>query len=1567
MPDFDKTIEMSLTLNVDGAEKKAKTLREDIEKGKIELKTDLDISGLVDQIRIVESAIKRVSKSFKDETSNIGRSMRGLEFSSFEESILNIEDAVRGLDLQFRKMFKGDVNLDVFKSLNNILKEINKNVGLISKKLQMNPIRTVDAVEAELDQVNQKIKQVKNNAGELEKLRKQLTNNSVKNIAKNIFSGDDIDSKEIDKLIAKVEKYQKLGGDISSISFSIRHEDLTTGKNINDTVSLISLLEDLSDLYEKVEKDGKQIRTDAQDIKLGEIVDISKDIKNIDELEKKVIELNSELERAKNADEPFGIRKSDIDTISKSFLNLQEVLEHIRNLLINADFENIGKSLGDATIGFKPEDVEKITQAFTEFKDVVIEIKKILETFDIPKIKPDGDTAIRNWISDLEKAGEVANRTDKAIEEAFRVSNAQDGGSAVDLLASSLREAEEQAEKTVLSFDKVAEAVRKVSEEFVNSRRYSLGARDLSLDDVTWDGGTYSPKKNRPDSGLVRGIREDDLFSNIRNQYSLYTKMQTAFKKGNINESELQDAANEFKNVVVSNFVAAFRRNTDKSLLYDVQNSLPKKIFPVIEEYIRDAQTFIHEYNEFAEKFRQLKDSNGLNSQVKLIELGKGINTRENQISEDSLFAEAVPKFEDASDDLTRYLATNYSNLSDFEATLKDVCKILGVEIPKTTERASEAIREVGNENNLLSDKTPDLFEYSTGQLSFIQDLTQAEKKLGDAAEETAEKVRKANDQIEGQMSFTDLMHTVDGTFIKDTHQGEYKPQEALLGIQKTNEALQETQQQARLTATELERINTAFQKDTHTTNEDSLIPRETVSVAREVNNTLEQTEDITKRIPGNIEETALALRETGQQARSAAEEIEQAFRADIDQKSKDNMIPTETLPAVREINDAFEQTGEIGTTALVRIDSEAENTIGIFKRLADVVENIFRIASTSDNIIDLDESQYRPTDTADSVHGLIEEKAKMDDVGASASKTAKKKREFAEANQSVLASIKESLKGLSDETEAFNTLNSLIKTMGKNSEMDNTIKGLKAIGDLLSSPLDDNSMVSAIKELAAQGDVLKDVANVLKNASKQKLANAKETQETKNQNKLYNESIRLLEQIDKLKLKNLSLSPTSDAYIKNEHDIRKKENQYNDNLDKLDLQKRADLTAELRQKNDQYNDSLAETARTMAEVNAKSLEESLKKLNAANITSLDDRIKKMITDLKAVDSAVGFNNIKASLSDLVSDVNKKLAYIKETSDKLFKSDDIAKWADKLQKEIIESAKTMPELKEKAQDVLNKLEEFSKTNLDLSTEEAQKELNDLKRKFDDVFSKKQLDEFKVAHETTITNLNKKIAQFVKQNSAMGREFQERFDNLKLDWDTTHSREELKKLAAEFNKLEQEVIEAGKTGASFFDTLRQRAMGVNAQLIARYLSWQDMIRYARRTAEAVISVDSALAELRKVSGESTDRLQESFRVSTETAKELGSTISDVISVTADWSRVGYSISDAEELARITTLFQTVGDNMTAETASQAMISTIKAYGMQVDEVESIVDKYNEVARISWQNNIVIYYWVDNYIG
>ena len=115
-------------------------------------------------------------------------------------------------------------------------------------------------------------------------------------------------------------------------------------------------------------------------------------------------------------------------------------------------------------------------------------------------------------------------------------------------------------------------------------------------------------------------------------------------------------------------------------------------------------------------------------------------------------------------------------------------------------------------------------------------------------------------------------------------------------------------------------------------------------------------------------------------------------------------------------------------------------------------------------------------------------------------------------------------------------------------------------------------------------------------------------------------------------------------------------------------------------------------------------------------------------------------------------------------------------------------------------------------------------------------------------------------------------------------------------------------------------------------------------------EEVKGIDSALIELKKVSKDlSFDRLEESLKNSFETARELGVEVKEVVQATADWARLGYGIEDAEALAKVTSLFRNVGDELTLDTASEYLISTLKGFEMVPEQAMNIVDQFNEVAN------------------
>ena len=171
------------------------------------------------------------------------------------------------------------------------------------------------------------------------------------------------------------------------------------------------------------------------------------------------------------------------------------------------------------------------------------------------------------------------------------------------------------------------------------------------------------------------------------------------------------------------------------------------------------------------------------------------------------------------------------------------------------------------------------------------------------------------------------------------------------------------------------------------------------------------------------------------------------------------------------------------------------------------------------------------------------------------------------------------------------------------------------------------------------------------------------------------------------------------------------------------------------------------------------------------------------------------------------------------------------------------------------------------------------------------------------------------------------------------------------IVAEVNKLESELINAGKTGRSFFDQVKQRLRDMNSKYIAQYFSFQDIIRYARQAFETIQELDYQLVDLRKTTTMTTTELNSFYNSSANIAKQLGVTSSEIISQAAAWSRLGYSSQEAAtQMAQLSSEFATVSPGMTTEQSTDYLVSTMQAYGVAVDDVErKIMDNVNRIGN------------------
>lgn len=110
------------------------------------------------------------------------------------------------------------------------------------------------------------------------------------------------------------------------------------------------------------------------------------------------------------------------------------------------------------------------------------------------------------------------------------------------------------------------------------------------------------------------------------------------------------------------------------------------------------------------------------------------------------------------------------------------------------------------------------------------------------------------------------------------------------------------------------------------------------------------------------------------------------------------------------------------------------------------------------------------------------------------------------------------------------------------------------------------------------------------------------------------------------------------------------------------------------------------------------------------------------------------------------------------------------------------------------------------------------------------------------------------------------------------------------------------------------------------------------------------VDSAMVELKKVTDETDSSYSRFLKNAKKDSQELGSNLSDFINATADFARLGYTVSESEDLAKVATMYKNVGDDLSGiDEATSTIVSTLKAFNMNASESESIIDKLNEVSN------------------
>lgn len=193
------------------------------------------------------------------------------------------------------------------------------------------------------------------------------------------------------------------------------------------------------------------------------------------------------------------------------------------------------------------------------------------------------------------------------------------------------------------------------------------------------------------------------------------------------------------------------------------------------------------------------------------------------------------------------------------------------------------------------------------------------------------------------------------------------------------------------------------------------------------------------------------------------------------------------------------------------------------------------------------------------------------------------------------------------------------------------------------------------------------------------------------------------------------------------------------------------------------------------------------------------------------------------------------------------------------------------------------------------------------------------------------------------------EFKARINEIESMLDSVDNNFDLSQARAALVTLRADIKAAGADCLSFGGQVKSVLSKMSG-----FVSTADVIMTIRRgittAVENVKNLDSAMVELKKVTDLTSSAYDKFLDKAGSRAKDVGTTLVDYVSGTADFARLGYNIQDAQKLSESANILFKVGDDLNSiDDSTDAIIASMKAYGLQVSDVTSIIDQLNAVSN------------------
>lgn len=220
-----------------------------------------------------------------------------------------------------------------------------------------------------------------------------------------------------------------------------------------------------------------------------------------------------------------------------------------------------------------------------------------------------------------------------------------------------------------------------------------------------------------------------------------------------------------------------------------------------------------------------------------------------------------------------------------------------------------------------------------------------------------------------------------------------------------------------------------------------------------------------------------------------------------------------------------------------------------------------------------------------------------------------------------------------------------------------------------------------------------------------------------------------------------------------------------------------------------------------------------------------------------------------------------------------------------------------------------------------------------------------------AKDSAINNYIQHIKSFMDLNPKFANKYKTElkgiFSSLAMPNIETSKLNEIK---GQFNSLVSTARQAGNLGKGFFDQIRGGIQSFVPWLTASGLVMTGINKF-KQGANIVRELDYALVDLRKTANMSAEELHNFYLSSNDVAKQMGVTTQEIIDAASSWSRMGFSTAEqAESMAKLSSMFKSISPGMTMDEAQSGMVSIMKAWGLEVDNVErEVMDNINTLGN------------------